>query len=461
VSTGKYKISGPDDRPAPPQGVTPVQVERWAAGGRGLGRVDGRVWMVVGAVPGDLVLARVVADRGRYVEAIADSVPTRSPARRDAPCPLQVDCGGCPLMVVDESAQREAKRTFIVDALERIGRLTGVAVDSIVPSPPEFGYRNKIELTFGHDLAGAPVLGYHRAGDPSRLVDVGACHVADGRLGPMLQLARAFFLEGPGRTDPALARSRDPVRLVLRASSTADERLVAFRGPGVPFPSLPKFAQVARDADTGLVGVVRVVGSPDRRGGATLQAIAGRSWIAEEILGIPFRVPAATFLQIHAAAAGTMLRHVLDGAGQPARVIELYGGVGGLGLAMAHGGAELTIVEADPEAVACGREAAERAGIASARFVRADVSRFLRDARGAGPPDLLIADPPRSGFGPGVAAAVAALRAPRIVMVSCDPGTMARDVAALTRGGYAVDRVVPFDLFPQTAHVEAVVWLSR
>jgi 23S rRNA (uracil1939-C5)-methyltransferase len=454
-------MSGPEDRSTPQQGVTLVQVDRWASGGRGIGRVAGRVWMVAGAVPGDEVNARVLFDRGRYVEAVAASVVSRSPDRRDPPCGIQAECGGCPFMVLDEAGQREAKRSFVVDALERIGRLVGVPVEPIVPTPPELGYRNKIELTFGRAPSGAPVLGYHRAGDPSRLVDVPGCLVADAGLGPLLRLARSFFLEGPGRGDPALAPSADPVRLVLRASSTGNERLVALRGPAGPFPSLPEFARAAADADPGLVGVVRIIGRPGRRGGATLQTISGRPWISEELLGIPFRVPAATFLQVHAAAADAMLRHVLAGAGKPARVVELYGGVGGLGLALAREGAHVTLVEADPEAVACGREAADRAGIATARFVREDVGRFLRDASGASAPDLVIADPPRSGFGQDVAAAVAALGAPRIVMVSCDPGTMARDVAALAAHGYTVDRVVPFDLFPQTAHVEAVVWLSR
>jgi 23S rRNA (uracil1939-C5)-methyltransferase len=416
--------------------------------------------MVAGGVPGDEVLARAVSDRGRYVEAVVASVETPSLERRDPPCSIQAACAGCPLMVVDEAAQREAKRTFLVDALERIGRLDAVPVEPVVATPPALGYRNKVELTFGRDDSGAPVLGYHRMDDPSELLDVADCGIADPRMRPLLALARSFFLDGPGREDPALAPSGDPLRLVLRASSQRDERLVAFRGPAGPFPSAAAFAKAAVDLDSGLAGVVRIVARPGRRGGARIETVAGRSWIEDEVLGIPFRVPAAAFLQVNAAAADTLLRHVLDGAGTPGRVVELYGGLGGLGLALAKNGAQVTIVEADADAVTCGREAAERAGIATARFLRADVARFLRDARGTAAPDLLIADPPRSGLGRDVTAATAAIGAPRIAMVSCDPGTMARDVAALVSRGYTVERVVPFDLFPQTAHVEAVAWLS-
>jgi 23S rRNA (uracil1939-C5)-methyltransferase len=248
---------------------------------------------------------------------------------------------------------------------------------------------------------------------------------------------------------------------VLRASHTRDERLIAFRGPDGPFRSLPAFARLAREVDAGLAGVVRIVAVPGRRGGGRVQSVLGRDWITDEILGTSFRVPAATFLQVHPAAAGTLARHVLDGAGSPRVVVELYGGVGGLGLAFARNGARVTIVEADPDAVACGREAAERAGVPNARFLRADVLRFLVGAEARDASDLVIADPPRTGFGRNVAAALAAAGPRRIVVVSCDPATMARDVAALVRLGYTVDRVVPFDLFPQTAHVETVAWLSR
>ena len=454
-------MSGQADSGPPPHGVTRVSIDTWAAGGRGLGRVDGRVWMVSGAVPGDEVLAHVVHDRGRYVEATIAGLPVPSPARRTAPCPIQAECGGCPLMPVDEATQSEAKRRFVTDALDRIGRTTGIGVEPIVSTPPWLGYRNKVELTFGSSDEGKRILGFHRAGRPAELLDVAACRIADPRLAPLLEAARAFFLDGAGRAEPALTPKPERLRLVLRASHSGDERLVALSGPEGPFPSLPAFAQFARQVDPGLVGVVRILAATGRRGGARVQTVAGRGWIADEILGTSFRVPAATFLQVHPAAAEVLARHVVEVAGSPREVLELYGGVGGFGLALARNGARVTIVEADAQAVACGRDAAEGAGISRARFVREDVARYLTGAGAQAAPDLVIADPPRAGLGRAVAEALGAIGPRRIVIVSCDPATMARDVAALVRAGYAIDRIVPFDLFPQTAHVETVVQLSR
>jgi 23S rRNA (uracil1939-C5)-methyltransferase len=347
----------------------------------------------------------------------------------------------------------------VVDALQRIGRLREPPVDDVVNVPPSLGYRNKVELSFSRERPRR--LGYHRADLPSLLIDVESCAIAHPRLQTLLDVARSFFLEGPGAAEPALDDPRERVRLVLRASGTRDERLIALRGPDGPFASAGPFAEAAVAADPGLVGVVRLIAGIGRRGGAAVETIAGRSWITEEIQAISYRVPAATFLQVHAQAAERLGRFVLDRAGAPRQVVELYGGIGTLGLALARGGAQATIVDADAAAIACGREAAERHGLKTARFERADVLLYLEARPEAPAPDLVLADPPRTGLGRGVAARLAALGAPRIAMISCDPATLARDLAALTARGYVVEGVTPFELFPQTAHVETVTWLKR
>jgi 23S rRNA (uracil1939-C5)-methyltransferase len=416
--------------------------------------------MIAGAVPGDEVEAQVVHDRGRFIEAVSRRLIRPSPLRRATPCPIQSECGGCPLMEVDEASQRSAKRQFVIDALQRIGRLSeDLPVDEVVAAPTALAYRNKIELTFGRDHAARPVLGYHRSGGRPALLDVEDCAIADPRLRPLLAAARSFFLDGPGASEPAIGRRSQPLRLVLRASGARDERLIGLLGAAGPFPSAREFARVAAEADPGLVGVIRLLSAGKRRGGAAIETIAGRAWIADELHGISFRVPAGTFLQVHAAAAERLGKSVLEEAGSPRHVIELYGGIGALGLALAQRGARARVVDADPAAIACGIEAAHALRLTNATFERADVLAFLA-ARPRGVPDLVIADPPRTGLGRGVAERLAALGAARIAMISCDPATLARDLAALAARGYDIERITPFDLFPQTAHVEAVAWLK-
>ena len=352
-------------------------------------------------------------------------------------------------MPVSEGAQREAKRRFVVDALERIGKLRDVEVEDCVPSPQPLGYRNKIELTFG-TIEGRPVVGYHAAHDPSRLVEVEACAIGDERLTAALDVVRARLREG--------TLGLRPGRLVLRASAARAGVLVAFRDAGEPFPDAAETARALQERVPDLRGVVRLMSAPGRRGGTRVETIAGEPWIEDVLLGRVYRVPAATFIQVNAAAAEVLGRHVVEGAGRPASVVELYGGVGAIGAAIAETGAAATIVDADPDAIACGREAT---GGSSSRlgYERADVLRFLEETEDR--PELVVADPPRTGFGPGVSEALAKLAPARIALVSCDPATLARDAARLSARGYRVERVRPFDLFPQTAHVEAVAWLTR
>ncbi|HJQ99352.1 MAG TPA: 23S rRNA (uracil(1939)-C(5))-methyltransferase RlmD [Candidatus Polarisedimenticolaceae bacterium] len=442
-------MSPPEPKTPLDPAVVDIPIQSWVGGGRGLGRVDGRVWLVPGTVPGDVVQARVSRDHGRWVAGSLVRIVSPSTDRRTPPCPIQHVCGGCPLMPVDEEAQRETKRRFVVDALARIGKLSGVAVDACVGSPRALGYRNKIELTFGTQ-EGGPVVGYHAAHDPARLVDVEACAIGDGRLAGALAVVRRCLADG---TLPVR-----PGRLVLRASASGPDVLVAFRDGGEPFPEAPGIARALATDVPGLRGVVRLVAAPGRRGGARVETLWGEPWIEEMLLGRLYRVPAGTFLQVNPAAAETLAVDVLSEAGRPAAVLELYGGVGAIGAALAARGARVTVVDADPDAIACGRETTERDGI-PVRHVRADVLRFLEGTEGG--PNLVVADPPRTGFGPGVAEALARLGPARIVIVSCDPATLARDTAKLSAAGYGIDRVRPFDLFPQTAHVEAVAWLTR
>lgn len=349
-------------------------------------------------------------------------------------------------MPASEGVQRETKRRFVIDALERLGKLEGVTVGDCVPSPGALAYRNKIELTLGE----RGEIGYHAAQNPALLVEVASCAIADPRLEAPLRVIRDGLREGTLRPRRG--------RLVLRASGSGPDVLVGFRDAGEPFDDAFAIARALAEDVPGLCGVVRMIARPGRRGGTRVETIHGRPWIEEVLLGVTYHVPAATFLQVNARAAEALAASVVAGAGRPESVTELYGGVGAIGLGLAARGAAATVVDADGDAIACGREASARAG-RPVRFVRSDALRFLRGA--GAPPELVVADPPRTGFGAGVAEALGAWGPRRVALVSCDPATLARDLARLVATGYVLESVTPHDLFPQTAHVEAVAWLTR
>lgn len=449
--------AGPD-----PGGMVVLEISGVAAGGRGVGRdTGGRAWLVEGAVTGDVVEAEPLRVHGRFVEGRARRIARPSPARRSPPCPYQGACGGCPWMVLPEPDQREAKLGVVREALARIGRFDRPPLEGIEAAPASLAYRNKIELSFGRDGARRRVLGLHRAGDASRVEDIAACLLLDAAANRILDTVRSFFLERDGLADTSVDAAPD-ARVVLRRSRATGEHLVALRGPAASFPSAPALARVLLAAHPEVRGVVRIEVIPGRRGGARSEVVAGEDGLEETLAGIRYRVPAATFFQVNPEGAEILARLVLDAAEGARQVVDLYGGLGVFGLALARGGSHATIVEADAAAVAAGRAAVGANRLSRARFVRAGALEGVRDlARRGLRPDAVVADPPRTGLGPGVAAGIARLRPAKVVLVGCDPATFARDAAALRAEGFRLDGVTAVDLFPQTAHVEAVGVLRR
>jgi 23S rRNA (uracil1939-C5)-methyltransferase len=440
-----------------------VRIDSLAAGGRGVGRVEGRVWLVEGAIPGDLVRAFAAKVRKSLVEARAAEILEPSPYRRPSPCPIQGECGGCPWMVMDEAEQRSWKRRLLLDALERIGKLQAVEVAETVPSDRDLGYRNKVELTFGR-VGTRRVLGYHPPGDDRKVVDVEVCLLEGSGGARVLSSAREFFLNGEGRSEAALVAEGHPARLVIRESRATGDVLVAHRGSPAPFETADAFARHLASRHEEVKGVVRILSRPGRRGGATTITLLGDPFIEEDLGGTRFRLPAAAFFQVNTGAAETLVGLVLSAAGgsTPAEALDLYGGAGVFGLALARRGAHVTVVEADRDAVECGRQAAAHECLGNIAFVASDVADFLRSSpAGLRSPDVVIADAPRTGLGRGVADGIARLCPKKVILVSCDAPTLGRDLRSLADLGYAPRRIVPVDLFPQTAHVEAVAVVER
>lgn len=423
--------------------ATELEIEALSAGGRGVGRAEGKAWFVARGVPGDLVRARPWRQRPQFVEAERVELIRPSPARREPACRYQESCGGCPWMVLDEAEQRRWKRRLVVDALERIGGLRGVDVGETLACPQPLGYRNKVEFHAAPSGAGSWTLGLFSADPRPRLIDVERCAVLHDAANELLPSVREWLRAG---------RARSAFRLVVRRSWTTGELLVAG-------PAEEEFAAFVMERHPEIRGVVQLIAPPGRRGGVRTVRVRGRDWIEERIGGASFHVPASSFLQVNGPMAEPLLARLLELAGDVAgaELLDLYGGIGVSGLALAARGARVTVCEADAEAVRCGREAARRAG-RELRFVRSDVARFLR--AGAPAPAVAVANPPRGGMGRQGVEALVARRPGRIVVVSCDPATLARDLRQLVEQGYRLGPVLPVDLFPQTAHVETLVALS-
>jgi 23S rRNA (uracil1939-C5)-methyltransferase len=456
---------GREARPGePPAETVELSIERLAGGGRGVGRSDGVVWFVEHAFPGDVVLAEPQHRRPRFVEARRLRLVHPSPLRRsEPPCALAGRCGGCPWIELDLAAQQRAKREIVADAIARIGRFQGFEVAPLVSAPHELGYRDRVELTLGRDVEGRRVMGFHGLEASHRIVDVARCPVLAEPGNRVLEAIRAVAL--PALADAAFDAS-EPVRLVVRVSPVDGGAVVAFRESAPLLDDLRPLAVELMRREPTIRGVVRLVAHAGRRGGQRSEIVAGTASLAQRIGAAVVHVPVGSFSQVNVELAGLMTEHVADAAGMigGATVVDLYCGAGRHGLELVARGARVEAADADPHAVAAANDAAHAAGLAERFHAHAsDAAAFLRSrARsGAGPVAALVANPPRSGLERAVSEAIAALAPPRVVIVSCDPATLARDLRRLADAGYRLESVVPFDLFPQTAHVEAVAALDR
>jgi 23S rRNA (uracil1939-C5)-methyltransferase len=381
-----------------------LTIERLAAGGEGIAHApDGRVVFVAGTAPGDRVRARVVEEHPKWLRAEVIELEAPGPGRVEPRCPLFGRCGGCAWQHLDYAVQRAAKAEILRDALVRIGGLEPPGEIEVEPSPP-YGYRGRARVGVARG-----VVGYRRLRSHA-LERAAACPV----LVPELERALAALAANPPARDGEIELC------------AGDDGRVRAWGPG------------------GLL-----------HGEAALAIDAGPARIA---------VSPGVFFQGNARVRGALLHAVLEAAGRGRRALDLCAGAGFFSFGLAERFTEVLAVESSPPAVRDLRRNLESNGPKNVRVECAPLERFLAEPAARDfAADAIVVDPPRTGLGAGLAKALAdaAGGAARVVYVSCAPATLARDLAVLAAGGLRLRSLRGFDLFPQTAHVEAVAVLGR
>lgn len=414
--------------------VQTITITGIAAGGAGVGRLsDGRVTFVHRTAPGDRAEVRVVEQKPRWTRARLLQVVEPGPARREAPCPHYERCGGCTLEHMDYQAQLDAKARIVQDALRRIAHLD-VGLPTVVGSPQEFRYRNRVSFTLRRERSRV-IAGFHELERPDRLLDVtGAC------LLPEEPLARAWdALRGAWGPEARRLPSGSELRLTLRTSAAGAVTLGVRGGYA---PGRPDELLAAVDALSAVWH--RAAGS------AVYTLVAGDATLEERWSDEDVELSGDVFTQVNRGAAELLEWYVLERVLEhgPARVLDAYCGVGLHARRLVREGMDVVGIEAHPTAVAEARRAAP-----SARVLEGMVEDRLGEAL---PVDLAILNPPRAGLSETVVEGLRAAPPDRLVYVSCDPATLARDLRRL-REVWRLETVRCFDLFPQTAHVETVV----
>jgi 23S rRNA (uracil1939-C5)-methyltransferase len=428
--------------------------------GRGVARVEGLVLFVHGALPGERVRVRIDRVRRAFAEGTATAILRSSPDRVMPPCPYFDACGGCDLQHLAIAGQAEAKRRQVAAALRRIAGLGDVEVRPTVPAPAPLGYRFRMDFDWRAGTDG-PVLGLHRRGSAGDVVAIGRCLLSGEQTTAIVRAAPAEAARlRLGALDPRRRRGLLRRLSVQEAHGTREVLMTIETGRGDE-PAMAAFAASLVRRFPRLVGVVRrEIGHDGRVSGVSI--LAGRDYVFEELEGDRWRIPSEAFFQPNPAGSLLVRRHAIAACRlHPGAVLlELYAGVGFLTVAAARAGARVVAVEGAAAACDAGRENTRPFG-AACRFEHEEVATALPSLL-AGDWDAVLLDPPRSGLVPEATLALRAARAPRLVYVSCDPATLARDLGRLVGGGgWRLGEVTPFDLFPQTQHVEAVAVLER
>jgi 23S rRNA (uracil1939-C5)-methyltransferase len=434
-----------------------LTIDALAFGGAGVARTDGYVVFVTGALPGDRVRAVITKRKRAYGEARTLEVLQPSP---DRIAPV-ADHPGAPWQVLAYDRQLEVKQSQVEDALRRIGKLDGFALEPIVPAVSEWRYRNKLEYSFGTDSTGGLVCGFHAPGRWDEIVAIDDCLLASERANAAREQVVRWCREQ--RLSVYDRRSGEGVlrNLVVREgrrTGAVQARLVT--------SDTPLDADSLARAGEGLDGLLwtRQPSVAETTQGGVTELLAGTDRFGEELGGMRFQISAEAFFQTNTEMAERLYEVATDYAelGGFERLYDLYCGIGTIGLLMSPRVAEVWGLEIVPEAIAAAIANARANEIDNAQFFAGDVRLALRElVERAGRPDVLVVDPPRAGLSQKVVRRMIEASPSRIVYVSCNPTTLAPNAAQLVEAGYELRRVRPVDMFPQTPHIECVAELVR
>jgi 23S rRNA (uracil1939-C5)-methyltransferase len=435
----------------------PVVLEDLLENGQGVGRIDGLVTFVTGGLPGERVRIAVDEVRRNYASAHVVGIEEVSPDRIDPGCPVFPRCGGCQTLHLRYDAERAWKQRLVAGALARLGGLKDVSIDDVVTAQPDGGgYRNKVGLVSKWEN-GKARLGFYGARS-HRLVAINGCPVLIGRLAEAVERLVVFAGEYPSVL-------RGVGHVVVRASATGGELVASFNGTepnkalGGATPELlrriPQLTGVVSNWDPASENAVF------GRRSATLW---GSPVVRERVRDATFTFGITSFFQINTALLELLAGRIVEMLAGARRVIDLYSGVGTFSILLGKQGVQTTGVESFQPSVDEAAANAAHNGVTNAAFECAPVAVAVAGDRGrtllAGA-DAVIIDPPRKGCEEGVLSSIAEHGVERILYVSCNPATLARDAAILTGAGYVVEGVQPYDMFPHTGHVEVLAEFRR
>jgi len=414
-----------------------LNIEKLGPFGEGIAFIEDKKIFVNDALPGEIVRAKITVSKESYARAELVEILQPSKERVDAPCPLFGKCGGCQIMHLCYPAQLKFKEKRVKKTLKT------EQVNPCIPSPKAFGYRNKIQLCVKNDLIGL----YARGSND--IIETPECLVHS-------PIGEKVFKQTKERLSPL----KEVKYLLIKTAIHTKQAIVTFVCNSAPCEKLKTIAKDLFQACDEVVGVIANINREESNTilGKEYITLAGQDHMSEMICGLSFKVSPASFFQVNtlqAEALYTQAINFLDLKGDET-VLDAYCGVGTLTLLAAKQSGHIVGIEWVQEAIIDAKENAQTNNIDNCRFICGDAAKEISNLDRC---DAALLNPPRKGCGKKLLDSLLKLKPKKIVYVSCNPETLGRDIEILQKGGYSLKVVQPFDMFPQTMHVETVALL--
>lgn len=445
--------------------IIPLKITSTTAEGSGVGKTeDGVAVFVPLSAVGDELTVRILKVKKTYAFGKIEEIIFPAESRTQPDCPYFSKCGGCVWRHISYDEEYRLKRQKVADAVERIGGIK-TEIKPIISSEKTLRYRNKAQLPVAVSKEGVLQMGFY-AFHSHRIIDCADCLLQPEIFNSVMRITRDFMRKTDNDCYDERSGKGRLRHLYIRYGELTDELMVCYVVNGNGLKQEDVLVKMLRD---GLPNLKTVIINSNREKtnvilGRKNRTIFGSGFITDKLCGLTFRISPFSFWQINRAQAERLYEKAREYAALTGseNVLDLYCGTGTIGLTMAKSCKQLIGVEIIEDAVRDAEQNAAVNSICNARFICADAETAASQLESEGVrPDVVVLDPPRKGCGEALVKTIGKMSPDRIVYVSCDPATLARDLKYFEEQGYKTLDVTPVDMFPRTAHVEAVVMMSR
>ena len=438
-------------------------IESVTSEGMGVSHIDGFCVFIPNTVDGDVVLAKILKVKTGYAYARLSKIITPSEYRVKAPCPASSKCGGCQLMHIDYKKQLEVKKDIIENALKRIGKID-VGVSEMIGADKPYRYRNKMIFPIGIDKNGKKICGFYRERSHD-IIPLDDCLLGDEIISKIIKAVMSFIEKYKITVYNEEQHKGIVRRLFIRYGFNTDEMMVVLSINAKTLPHFDEFAKNISSVSPKIKSVILNFNTKKTNAvlGDTNAVIFGSKTISDTLCGMKYEISPHSFFQINPYQTEKLYNKALELAeiSENDKVMDLYCGIGTISLCAAKKAKSVIGVEIVEQAILDARKNAEQNGIKNATFYAEDASvlvpKLIEDGE---KPDIVILDPPRKGSDEKTLLAIVTAKPEKIVYISCNPATLARDLRFLEDNGYKTKYVCGVDMFSQTTHIESIAKLT-